>query len=171
MFKYNVSLANIWVLRIHRVKQKKKFIHESLGLAKALTNQDKWIHSEALVTPSLKTGLDSLKLISGIFLSTECHSSACIYVLLLHVTGCPLSSWIGFFRDSPETPHSTGFCCVVLQASSIKECEDIVCRIGERLTVNISYFRTISLTCSFSPPSQLLALSIQSGSYNYTIVL
>lgn len=170
MFKYNVSLANIWVLRIHRVKQK-KIIHESLGLAKALTNQDKWIHSEALVTPSLKTGLDSLKLISGIFLSTECHSSACIYVLLLHVTGCPLSSWIGFFRDSPETPHSTGFCCVVLQASSIKECEDIVCRIGERLTVNISCFRTISLTCSFFPPSQLLALSIQSGSYNYTIVL
>ncbi|XP_020774899.2 uncharacterized protein si:ch211-250n8.1 [Boleophthalmus pectinirostris] len=32
--------------------------------------------------------------------------------------------------DSPETPHSTGFCCVVLKASSIKECEDIVCRIA-----------------------------------------
>uniref|UniRef100_A0A3B4BB27 Uncharacterized protein n=1 Tax=Periophthalmus magnuspinnatus TaxID=409849 RepID=A0A3B4BB27_9GOBI len=34
-----------------------------------------------------------------------------------------------FCVDSPETPHSTGFCCVVLKASSIKECEDIVCRI------------------------------------------
>lgn len=32
--------------------------------------------------------------------------------------------------DSPETPHSTGFCCVVLRASSIRECEDIVCRIA-----------------------------------------
>uniref|UniRef100_A0A669F7K8 Si:ch211-250n8.1 n=1 Tax=Oreochromis niloticus TaxID=8128 RepID=A0A669F7K8_ORENI len=32
--------------------------------------------------------------------------------------------------DSPETPQSTGFCCVVLRASSIKECEDIVCRIA-----------------------------------------
>ncbi|KAK7918948.1 hypothetical protein WMY93_010232 [Mugilogobius chulae] len=31
----------------------------------------------------------------------------------------------------PRNPHSTGFCCVVLKASSIKECEDIVCRIGE----------------------------------------
>lgn len=34
-------------------------------------------------------------------------------------------------RDSPETPHSTGFCCVALRASTIKECEEIVCRIGE----------------------------------------
>ncbi|CAL1616653.1 unnamed protein product [Knipowitschia caucasica] len=32
--------------------------------------------------------------------------------------------------DSPETPHSTGFCCVVLKANSVKECEDIVCRIA-----------------------------------------
>ncbi|XP_068162351.1 uncharacterized protein si:ch211-250n8.1 isoform X2 [Antennarius striatus] len=32
--------------------------------------------------------------------------------------------------DSPETPQSTGFCCVVLKASSIKECEEIVCRIA-----------------------------------------
>lgn len=33
--------------------------------------------------------------------------------------------------DSPETPQSTGFCCVVLKAGNMKECEDIVCRIGE----------------------------------------
>ncbi|XP_031146980.1 uncharacterized protein si:ch211-250n8.1 isoform X1 [Sander lucioperca] len=33
--------------------------------------------------------------------------------------------------DSPETPQSTGFCCVALRASTIKECEVIVCRIGE----------------------------------------
>uniref|UniRef100_A0A3Q2FRD1 Si:ch211-250n8.1 n=1 Tax=Cyprinodon variegatus TaxID=28743 RepID=A0A3Q2FRD1_CYPVA len=33
--------------------------------------------------------------------------------------------------DSPETPQSSGFCCVVLKASTIKDCEDIVCRIGE----------------------------------------
>ncbi|KAM9424176.1 uncharacterized protein KZ484_012225 [Pholidichthys leucotaenia] len=32
--------------------------------------------------------------------------------------------------DSPETPQTTGFCCVVLRASSVKECEDIVCRIA-----------------------------------------
>ncbi|XP_011616845.2 uncharacterized protein isoform X2 [Takifugu rubripes] len=32
--------------------------------------------------------------------------------------------------DSPETPLSTGFCCVVLRARTIKECEEIVCRIA-----------------------------------------
>uniref|UniRef100_A0A3Q1HBZ6 Uncharacterized protein n=1 Tax=Anabas testudineus TaxID=64144 RepID=A0A3Q1HBZ6_ANATE len=32
--------------------------------------------------------------------------------------------------DSPETPQSTGFCCVALRASTIKECEEIVCRIA-----------------------------------------
>ncbi|KAG7507541.1 hypothetical protein JOB18_037399 [Solea senegalensis] len=31
--------------------------------------------------------------------------------------------------DSPETPQS-GFCCVALKASTIKECEEIVCRIA-----------------------------------------
>lgn len=36
-------------------------------------------------------------------------------------------------RDSPETPSSTGFCCVVLRAHTIKECEEIVCRIGDSL--------------------------------------
>uniref|UniRef100_A0A3Q0SZZ5 Uncharacterized protein n=1 Tax=Amphilophus citrinellus TaxID=61819 RepID=A0A3Q0SZZ5_AMPCI len=40
-----------------------------------------------------------------------------------HTIGC-------VHRDSPETPQSTGFCCVALRASSIKECEDIVCRIA-----------------------------------------
>ncbi|XP_043958081.1 uncharacterized protein si:ch211-250n8.1 isoform X1 [Gambusia affinis] len=33
--------------------------------------------------------------------------------------------------DSPETPLSSGFCCVVLKAGNTKECEEIVCRIGE----------------------------------------
>ncbi|KAG9350373.1 hypothetical protein JZ751_026728 [Albula glossodonta] len=32
--------------------------------------------------------------------------------------------------DCPETPESTGFCCVVLQAGSARECEDIVNRIA-----------------------------------------
>ncbi|XP_036384491.1 uncharacterized protein si:ch211-250n8.1 [Megalops cyprinoides] len=32
--------------------------------------------------------------------------------------------------DCPETPESTGFCCVVLQAGSARECEDIVSRIA-----------------------------------------
>ncbi|XP_076615273.1 uncharacterized protein LOC143338620 isoform X2 [Chaetodon auriga] len=32
--------------------------------------------------------------------------------------------------DSPETPQSTGFCCVAFRASTITECEDIVCRIA-----------------------------------------
>ncbi|XP_074518820.1 uncharacterized protein LOC141784819 isoform X2 [Halichoeres trimaculatus] len=32
--------------------------------------------------------------------------------------------------DSPDTPQSTGFCCVALRASSIKECEEIVFRIA-----------------------------------------
>ncbi|XP_029933148.1 uncharacterized protein LOC115377495 isoform X1 [Myripristis murdjan] len=32
--------------------------------------------------------------------------------------------------DSPETPQSTGFCCVALRASTVKECEEIVCRIA-----------------------------------------
>ncbi|XP_069012286.1 uncharacterized protein [Embiotoca jacksoni] len=32
--------------------------------------------------------------------------------------------------DSPETPQSTGFCCAVLRAGTIKECEEIVCRIA-----------------------------------------
>ncbi|XP_038830860.1 uncharacterized protein si:ch211-250n8.1 [Salvelinus namaycush] len=32
--------------------------------------------------------------------------------------------------DSPETPQSTGFYCVVLRASAVKECEEIVNRIA-----------------------------------------
>uniref|UniRef100_A0A3P9Q1V7 Si:ch211-250n8.1 n=1 Tax=Poecilia reticulata TaxID=8081 RepID=A0A3P9Q1V7_POERE len=32
--------------------------------------------------------------------------------------------------DSSETPRSSGFCCVVLKAGNMKECEDIVCRIA-----------------------------------------
>ncbi|XP_046887692.1 uncharacterized protein si:ch211-250n8.1 [Hypomesus transpacificus] len=32
--------------------------------------------------------------------------------------------------DSPETPQSSGFCCVVLRASHGKQCEDIVSRIA-----------------------------------------
>ncbi|XP_078135500.1 uncharacterized protein LOC144536307 [Sander vitreus] len=32
--------------------------------------------------------------------------------------------------DLPETPQSTGFCCVALRASTINECEEIVCRIA-----------------------------------------
>ncbi|XP_047232795.1 uncharacterized protein si:ch211-250n8.1 isoform X2 [Girardinichthys multiradiatus] len=40
--------------------------------------------------------------------------------------------------DSPETPQSTGFCCVALKASNMKECEDIVCRIGEGLLLPVS---------------------------------
>ncbi|XP_070783646.1 uncharacterized protein [Enoplosus armatus] len=32
--------------------------------------------------------------------------------------------------DSPETHQPTGFCCVALRASTIKECEEIVCRIA-----------------------------------------
>ncbi|KAM6951480.1 uncharacterized protein FYW47_014991 [Aplochiton taeniatus] len=34
--------------------------------------------------------------------------------------------------NSPETPQSTGFCCVVLQAPTVKECEEMVNRIGEQ---------------------------------------
>lgn len=70
------------------------------------------------------------------------------------------------FRDSPETPLSTGFCCVVLRASSIKECEDVVCRIGE-MAVHTRFriiFLNRSLVCRFS--SQLLGSSIQSGLYD-----
>ncbi|XP_031699896.1 uncharacterized protein LOC116381693 isoform X2 [Anarrhichthys ocellatus] len=33
--------------------------------------------------------------------------------------------------NSPETPQSTGFCCIAFRASSTKECEEIVYRIGE----------------------------------------
>ncbi|KAM4525276.1 uncharacterized protein PAE49_001254 isoform 2-T2 [Odontesthes bonariensis] len=32
--------------------------------------------------------------------------------------------------DSPATPQPTGFCCMVLRANNIKECEDIICRIA-----------------------------------------
>ncbi|XP_029312788.1 uncharacterized protein LOC115024986 isoform X2 [Cottoperca gobio] len=32
--------------------------------------------------------------------------------------------------DSPETPQSTGFCCVALRAGSVQECEEIVCRVA-----------------------------------------
>ncbi|KAM4623631.1 uncharacterized protein ACJ7VT_004676 [Polymixia lowei] len=32
--------------------------------------------------------------------------------------------------DSPETPQTTGFCCVALRAGTEKECEEIVCRIA-----------------------------------------
>ncbi|XP_044035321.1 uncharacterized protein si:ch211-250n8.1 isoform X4 [Siniperca chuatsi] len=32
--------------------------------------------------------------------------------------------------DSPESPQLTGFCCVVLRASTVKDCEEIVCRIA-----------------------------------------
>ncbi|XP_076123085.1 uncharacterized protein LOC143103165 isoform X4 [Alosa pseudoharengus] len=32
--------------------------------------------------------------------------------------------------DVPDTPRATGFCCVVLQAASAQECEDIVSRVA-----------------------------------------
>ncbi|XP_047465223.1 uncharacterized protein si:ch211-250n8.1 [Mugil cephalus] len=32
--------------------------------------------------------------------------------------------------DSPETPQTTGFCCAVFKARSVKACEEIVCRIA-----------------------------------------
>uniref|UniRef100_A0A3B3Z494 Uncharacterized protein n=1 Tax=Poecilia mexicana TaxID=48701 RepID=A0A3B3Z494_9TELE len=35
-----------------------------------------------------------------------------------------------FCVDSSETPRSSGFCCFVLKAGNINECEDIVCRIA-----------------------------------------
>ncbi|XP_056152625.1 uncharacterized protein si:ch211-250n8.1 isoform X3 [Lampris incognitus] len=32
--------------------------------------------------------------------------------------------------DYPETPHSTGFCCVALRAGNVHECKEIICRIA-----------------------------------------
>lgn len=56
------------------------------------------------------------------------------------VVNFDLNSWanievehfIGCFRDTPDTGQPTGFCCVVLEAASGSECEEIVHRIGEQ---------------------------------------
>lgn len=83
-----------------------------------------------------------------------------------------MSSWpvIGCAcRDSPETPQTTSFCCVVLRASSTKECEEIVCRIGEALcnskSCDSSFASGTSLTCALLF-LQLLVSNTQNGLYN-----
>lgn len=78
------------------------------------------------------------------------------------------------FRDSPQAGKPTGFCCVVLQAATSSECEEIVNRIGEFETTLIHSVKVIkgfvfqtSITsnlCIFPPP-QLLGLNIQNGLY------
>lgn len=73
-------------------------------------------------------------------------------------------------RDSPETPSSTGFCCVVLKAQSIRECEEVVCRIGESVSVHPFHFRNYFLTPRF-PSLQLLVLNRLSGLYDTLVIL
>lgn len=76
-----------------------------------------------------------------------------------HVIGC-------VHRDCPETPQSSGFSCVAFKASNMKECEDIVCRIGEITfpTVFLSSYLQIHILCFCF--LQLQVSSTQSGLYN-----
>ncbi|XP_071397597.1 uncharacterized protein [Centroberyx affinis] len=83
--------------------------------------------------------------------------------------------------DSPETPQSTGFCCVALRASTVKECEEIVCRIGEAyfygcflviLVFNHLDDRNVGklINSVYLPSLQLLVSSIPSGLYDKSLV-
>jgi len=68
------------------------------------------------------------------------------------------------FRDSPQAGKPTGFCCVVLQAATSSECEEIVNRIGEFETTLIHSVKvikgflfqmsiTLEVICIFFPPT------------------
>ncbi|KAM8730665.1 uncharacterized protein AB9X84_000657 isoform 2-T3 [Acanthopagrus schlegelii] len=65
--------------------------------------------------------------------------------------------------DSPDTPQSTGFCCVALRASTTKECEEIVCRIGE--TAMSSYE---SLVHIFSEQAYIYAFVFTATGFKHT---
>lgn len=77
-----------------------------------------------------------------------------------------------YFRDTPETERPMGFCCVVLQAATSSECEEIVNRIGES-DANIKFYHkkrlSKSLLCeciffiTFLILLQLLGSNIQNG--------
>lgn len=71
-----------------------------------------------------------------------------------HVIGC-------VHRDCPETPQSSGFSCVAFKASNMKECEDIVCRIGE-IT-----FPTVFLL-SLSPNTHFMFLFLTATGFKHT---
>ncbi|XP_034050437.1 uncharacterized protein si:ch211-250n8.1 isoform X2 [Thalassophryne amazonica] len=62
--------------------------------------------------------------------------------------------------DSPETPQ-TGFCCIALKTSTIKECKEIVCCIGETSEVVSIHTCIIFDAHLFSPPLQPPGLSTE----------
>lgn len=51
------------------------------------------------------------------------------------------------FRDSPQAGKQSGFCCVVLQAATSSECEEIVNRIGECKTTLIHSIGVMKELC------------------------
>lgn len=78
------------------------------------------------------------------------------------------------FRDSPQAGKPAGFCCVVLQAATSSECEEIVNRIGECETTGVyvikGFICQASITLEvihifFFFPPQPLGSNIQNGLY------
>lgn len=71
-------------------------------------------------------------------------------------------------RDSPET--QSGFYCVVLKASTVKDCEEIICRIGEDCHVDRQLLNHVviltHLYLLFLFFLQLLVSNIQNGLYD-----
>ncbi len=62
------------------------------------------------------TGLSAFRL-----LTSDISSRLCVFS----------TNYVIGFRDSPQAGKQSGFCCVVLQAATSSECEEIVNRIGE----------------------------------------
>lgn len=103
-----------------------------------------------------ETGLSAFHL-----LISDVSSRLCVFSTY-HVIG---------FRDSPQAGKQSGFCCVVLQAATSSECEEIVNRIGERETTLIHSIHVMKELCQvliiniiFLSP-QLLGSNIQNGLY------
>lgn len=82
----------------------------------------------------------------SIFLSVTFPSRLCVFELGLSWT-FSTKHLIGF-RDSPQAGKPTGFCCVVLQAATSSECEEIVNRIGECETTSVNVIK--GLICQAS---------------------
>lgn len=79
-----------------------------------------------------ETGLSAFHL-----LISDVSSRLCVFSTY-HVIG---------FRDSPQAGKQSGFCCVVLQAATSSECEEIVNRIGERETTLIHSIDVLKELC------------------------
>lgn len=105
------------------------------------------------------------------FLISDISLPGFVFLKLDFLGHSVLKHLIGF-RDSPQAGKPTGFCCVVLQAATSSECEEIVNRIGECETTSVDVIKgficqasiTLEIIHIFSP-LQLLGSNIQNGLY------